>query len=144
MNKKEILEFINKNPAFHLATVEGDQPRCRGMFLFRADENGILFHSGTMKAVHHQIENNPKVELCFNDLQKGVQVRVAGKLEIVEDKALKDEICAHPTRKFLQAWRESGTMDDFYNSFKVYRLAGGKAVVWTMATNFAPKEEVAL
>jgi len=32
MNKREILEFINANPAFHLATVEGDQPRCRGMF----------------------------------------------------------------------------------------------------------------
>ena len=144
MNKNEILEFINKNPAFHLATVEGDQPRCRGMFLFRADESGIIFHSGVMKAVHHQIVDNPKVELCFNDLPKGIQVRVAGKLEILEDKRLKDEICAHPSRKFLKDWRESGSLDDFYNSFKVYRLAGGKAVVWTMATNFAPKEEVAL
>jgi pyridoxamine 5'-phosphate oxidase len=144
MNKKEILEFITANPAFHLATVEGDQPRCRGMFLFSADEKGIVFHSGTMKAVHHQIEKNPKVELCFNDLQKGVQVRVAGKLEIVEDKALKDEICAHPTRQFLKAWRESGTLDNFYNTFKVYRLKGGRAVVWTMETNFAPKEEIAL
>lgn len=144
MNKKEILEFINANPAFHLATVEGDQPRCRGMLLFRADENGILFHSGTMKAVHHQIEKNPKVELCFNDLPKGVQVRVAGKLEIVEDKALKDEIAAHPTREFVRQWKAKGLFKDFYNEFKVYRLKGGRAVVWTMATNFAPKEEVAL
>ena len=109
MNKKEILEFINANPAFHLATVEGDQPRCRGMLLFRADDNGILFHSGSMKAVHHQIEKNPKVELCFNNLPKGRQVRVAGKLEIVEDKALKDEIRAHQSRQFLKAWRESGS-----------------------------------
>ena len=98
MNKKEILEFINANPAFHLATVEGDQPRCRGMLLFRADTNGILFHSGTMKAVHHQIEKNPKVELCFNDLPKGVQVRVAGKLEIVEDNELYIELRLHAAR----------------------------------------------
>ncbi|MCX5750871.1 MAG: pyridoxamine 5'-phosphate oxidase family protein [Candidatus Saganbacteria bacterium] len=144
MNKKEILEMINANPAFHLATVEGDQPHCRGMFLYKADENGIIFHSGSMKAVHHQIESNPKVELCFNDFKNGVQVRVSGKLEILEDKVLKDEMYAHPSRQFLKPWRESGPLKDFYNTFKVYRLSGGKAVTWTMATNFAPKEEVLL
>jgi pyridoxamine 5'-phosphate oxidase len=144
MNKKEIFDLISANPGFHLATVEGDQPRCRGMFLFRADENGIIFHSATMKAVHHQIVANPKVELCFNDYKNGVQARVSGKLEIVEDNALKDEICAHPSRQFLKPWRESGKLSDFYKTFKVYRLKGGKAVVWTMATNFAPKEEIDL
>jgi len=35
-------------------------------------------------------------------------------------------------------------MADFYNKLKVYRLKGGQAVVWTMATNFAPKEEISL
>jgi pyridoxamine 5'-phosphate oxidase len=144
MNKKEIFELINANPAFHLATVEGDQPRCRGMFLFRADENGIVFHSGSMKDVHRQITANPKVELCFNDYKNGVQVRVTGQLEMIEDKALMDEIYAHPSRGFLKQWRENGPMKDFYHTFKVYRLKGGKAVWWTIATNFAPKEEVAL
>jgi uncharacterized pyridoxamine 5'-phosphate oxidase family protein len=144
MNKNEILEVIRNNPAFHIATVEGDQPRCRAVYLFRADDNGILFHSGVMKSLHHQIVANPKVEFCFNDPQKGIQVRVTGKLEIVADKALKDEICEHPTRKFLKAWREAGTLDDFYNSFQVYRLKGGKAITWTMETNFTPKVEVTL
>lgn len=64
--------------------------------------------------------------------------------EIVEDNALKDRICAHPSRVFLKPWRESGELKDFYNQFKVYRLKGGKAVAWTMATNFAPKEIVEL
>lgn len=144
MKKEEMFELMNSNPAFHLATVEGDQPRCRGMFLYRADENGIIFHSGAMKMVHSQIMKNPKVELCFNDNEKRVQVRVTGTLDIVNDNAFKDEICEHPTRKFLKAWRESGTMDQFYNSFQVYRMTGGKAVSWTMETNFAPKVEVSL
>jgi pyridoxamine 5'-phosphate oxidase len=144
MNKKEILEMINANPAFHLATVEGDQPHCRGMFLYRADENGIVFHTGTMKDVYRQIAANPKVELCFNDYQNGVQVRVAGRLESIEENAVKDEVAAHPTREFIRQWRAKGLFKDFYNEFKVYRLKGGKAVVWTMATNFAPKEEVLL
>lgn len=144
MNKQEIFELVRKNPAFHLATVEGDQPRCRGMFLYRVDEEGIVFHSGAMKPVHSQIAANPKVELCFNDFQNGVQVRVAGKLEIVEDNKLKDEIYAHPSRGFLKLWRESGELKNFYEQFKVYRLKDGRAVVWTMATNFAPKEEIVL
>jgi len=144
MKKEELFAIMSANPAFHLATVEGDQPRCRAMFLYRADGNGIIFHSGIMKPVHQQITKNPKVELCFNDLQKGVQVRVSGKLEIVNDQALKDEICDHPTRAFLKGWRESGTLDDFYNSFQVYRLKEGKAVTWTMETNFAPKSEISL
>ena len=44
-----------------------------------------------------------KEELCFNDTQKGIQIRVTGVLEIVQDTALKDEICAYPSRQFLNA-----------------------------------------
>jgi len=144
MNKEEMFALMTSNPAFHLATVEGDQPRCRGMFLFRADANGIIFHTGTMKAVYEQISKNPKVELCFNDFQKGIQIRVSGSLELVEDQALKEEIYEHPTRQFLKKFRESGNLGDFDKTFKVYRLKGGKAISWTMATNFAPKEEIIL
>jgi uncharacterized pyridoxamine 5'-phosphate oxidase family protein len=46
MNKSEILGFLNANPVFHLATVEGNKPHARGMLMYRADENGILFHTG--------------------------------------------------------------------------------------------------
>ena len=144
MNKQEIFQLMAANPGFHLATMEGDQPRCRGMFLYRADENGIIFHTGSMKDVYQQITKNPKVELCFNDFQKGIQIRVAGKLELLEDQALKEEIYEHPTRKFLKSFRESGNLGDFDKTFKVYCLKGGRAVCWTMATNFAPKEEILL
>jgi pyridoxamine 5'-phosphate oxidase len=144
MTKSEIFTMLTANPAFHLATIEGDQPRCRGMFLFRADDNGIIFHTSALKPVHSQIVSNPKVELCFNDFKNGIQVRVSGALTIVDDTALKDEICAHPSRAFLKPWRESGKLKDFYKNFKVYCLKGGKAVTWTMQTNFAPKVEVVL
>ena len=51
MNEKEMYDLMNANPAFHLATVEGEQPRVRGMLLFRADENGIIFHTASTKDV---------------------------------------------------------------------------------------------
>lgn len=144
MTKEEIFALMQANPAFHLATVEGDQPRVRAVFLYRADEEGIVFHTGAMKDLYRQIEAHPKVELCFNDNQNGVQVRVAGTMEQIRDKAYKDELASHPTREFIRRWRAAGLLKDFYNDFIVYRLKHGKAVTWTMQTNFAPKEYISL
>jgi len=145
MNKKEIFELMSKNPGFHLATVDKGVPKVRGMFLFRADENGIIFHTSAVKDVYKQIAANPNVEICFNDTVKGVQVRVSGKLETIEDAALKDEIVSHPSRAFLKdVIKSMPSKEAFFASFKVFRLKGGKAVVWTFETNMAPKEYIIL
>jgi uncharacterized pyridoxamine 5'-phosphate oxidase family protein len=144
MNKQEMFELMRQNPAFYLATADGEQPRVRGMLLYKADENGIVFHSGPMKDVYAQISQNPKVECCFNDFKTGRQLRVRGKLEIVNDNALKDEIANHPSRAFLKPWKESGELSDFYQTFAVFRMTAGIGVTWTMDTNFAPKVDVAL
>ncbi|MBE6072392.1 MAG: pyridoxamine 5'-phosphate oxidase family protein [Clostridium butyricum] len=66
MTKQEILESINKNPVFYLATIDGDKPKVRGMLLYKADDNGILFHTGASKDLYSQILKNPNAELCFN------------------------------------------------------------------------------
>lgn len=138
MTKEEILKFINENPCFHLATVEGDQPRVRGMLLFRADENGLIFHTGTTKDVFKQALANPKAEMCF--FSNGTQIRVSGVLEQVDDEKLREEIFNHPTRKFLQAWKENG-IDGI---LRVFVLKDCVAVEWTMDKNFEPKHPVKL
>ena len=138
MNEKEIYALMNANPVFHLATVEGDQPRVRGMLLFRADENGLIFHTASTKDVYTQIMNNPKVEMCFSG--NGTQVRVTGVLEHVEDNELKEEIFNHPSRKFLQAWKEKG----IDNLLQIFRMKNCEAVTWTMETNFSKKEPIQL
>lgn len=142
MLKEQIFELMRKNPVFYMATVDGDQPRVRGMLLYRADEDGIIFHTASAKDVYSQVVKNPKVELCFYG--DGIQARVSGKLEIVDDNKLKDEISEHPTRKFLKPWRESGDLQDFYKSFVVFKLRNGAATTWTMEKNFAPKEIIQL
>lgn len=144
MTKYEVFDLMNGNPAFFLATVEGKQPRVRGMLLYKADEEGILFHTGTMKEIYQQVMANPQVELCFNDFKLGVQLRVFGELTLLCDKDLKDEIADHPSRAFLKPWRESGKLEDFYNSFAVFSLKNGIASTWTMATNFDEKEKIYL
>jgi len=144
MNKEDIFSLMNNNPAFYLATVEDNQPRVRGMLLFKADDTGIVFHTGTMKDVYKQIMKNPRAELCFNDFKMGIQLRVSGELELVDDNNLKDEISEHPTRQFLKPWKESGELKDFYNTFAVFRLRNGIANAWTIERNFAPKDEIRL
>ena len=138
MTAQEMYKLMNENPAFHLATMDGDQPRVRGMLLFRADENGIIFHTASTKDVFAQIKKNPKAEMCFSG--NGIQIRVTGVLEQVSDEKLREEIFAHPTRKFLQAWKENG-IDGL---LQIFRMKDCTAVAWTMETNLAPKEFVKL
>ncbi len=138
MNEKEMYLLMNSNPAFHLATIEGDQPRVRGMLLFRADENGIIFHTASTKDLYAQIKENPKAEMCF--FGDGTQIRVTGELEQVYDDALKEEIFSHPTRKFLQAWKDNG----IDHLLQIFRMKNCEAVTWTMQTNFDEKKPVEL
>ncbi|HWP97591.1 MAG TPA: pyridoxamine 5'-phosphate oxidase family protein [Syntrophomonadaceae bacterium] len=142
MTRQEICDLMNRNPVFFLATLEGQQPRVRGMLLYRADENGIVFHTGTFKEVYAQIMQNPRVELCFNDFKQGIQLRVSGELELLDDKDLKDEISQHPSRKFLRDWKESGNLQEFYDQFAVFQLQPVQASVWTMDKNFTGKENI--
>lgn len=138
MTSKEILKLVNENPAFHLATVDGDQPRVRGMLLFRADENGFIFHTASTKDVFRQMKENPKAEMCFSC--NGTQIRVTGVMEQVFDEELRAEIFAHPSRKFLQAWVANG----IDNLLQVFIMKDCSAVTWTMETNFEPKKTIEL
>lgn len=136
MTEQEIYEFMNENVGFYLATTESDQPHVRGMMLFRADENGIIFHTASTKDVYNQIMNNPKVELCFYG--NGTQVRVTGVLDNVKDENLREQIFNHPTRAFLNAWKQKG----IDHLLEIFVMKNCEAVTWTMATNFDEKNPV--
>lgn len=142
MDRHDILAHINNNPAFFLATVEKGEPRVRGMLLYRADDQGILFHTGGMKDLYRQLLADPTVELCFFDQQQMVQVRVRGTARPLDDPLLKEEIVNSPGREFLRPWLERDELG--MEALKVFRVEQCQALVWTMATNFAPKALVRL
>ena len=145
MQREQVFEIINKIPVLFLATIEDTEPRVRGMALYKADDSGIIFHTGPHKDVFHQILRNPNVQMCFYDATQSIQVRVRGKLEKIDDIGLKEEISNHPSRSFMQAWKtKCATIDDFYNMFSVFILKNGKANVWTFETNMAPKVDIDL
>lgn len=132
MNKKEILSFISENNIGNLATIDGKAARVRCMDTFRADESGLIFYTGKSKNVCKQILKNPEVEVCY--FAKGLQVRVRGKMELVEDMALKKEIVAG--RAFLGDYSEED-----YKDMAVFRLKG-KATIWTMEDGDGPAKYI--
>jgi uncharacterized pyridoxamine 5'-phosphate oxidase family protein len=138
MNKSEILEFLKANGTCYLATAEGDKPHVRGMGIFSADEDGIIFHTSTFKDLYKQLSANPNVEMCFFNANDGIQVRVSGVAELLEDKKVKDELVAQ--RPFLKTIVEK----DGYGVLAVYRLSKAKAYVWSLAVNRDPKTYVDL
>lgn len=122
MDKKEILAFITKSRIGYLGTVDSAAARVRGMDTFRADEGGLIFYTSKMKDVFKQITKNPEVEVCY--FAEGVQVRVRGRIEIIEDLKLKKEIVEN--RPFLKPHYKTG-----YDNLGVLRLKG-KATTWAM------------
>ena len=130
MTSSEILKFLNAHPACHLATLENGKPRVRGMLMYRADEQGLLFHTGIGKALAKQVQNGAPAEACFNSPE--LQVRVSGTTQIVDDLELKKEIVA--ARPFMQPW----VAQHGYGRLVVFRIVQCEAATWTMAANFEP------
>ena len=124
MDKKEILDFINKNPIAFLATVEGNKPHVRAMGTYSADENGIVFSMQTPKDVYKQLVKNPETEICYYANQ--VQVRVTGKMQESKDEALKKAI----TEK--RPFYKPGVEKNGWGYVGVFILKNGKATVMDM------------
>ena len=76
-----------------LATGDGDQPRVRPVSPVRTD--GFVVYVANLRRYGktHELEANPKAELCYKDDQDN-QVRITAQAEIVTERALLEEIWA--------------------------------------------------
>ncbi|MDX1763485.1 MAG: pyridoxamine 5'-phosphate oxidase family protein [bacterium] len=138
MNAEEVLEFIEENPVFFLATVKDDKPCVRGMMLYRADGLGIIFAAGVEKDLHHQLLENPAVELCFYRPLDNRQIRIGGAVEFLEDPGMKRD--AWERIPFLKARRDAGGAP----SIALYRLRHGVATVWSPESGSDSKDFITL
>ena len=75
---KEVYDFLKKCGTYHLATVEGDQPRVRPFGTVDIFEDRLYIQTGKVKEVSKQIQANAKVEICA--FTEGTWVRLTGKL----------------------------------------------------------------
>ncbi|HNQ28736.1 MAG TPA: pyridoxamine 5'-phosphate oxidase family protein [Methanolinea sp.] len=133
MSFEECAVFANQHPVCAVATVDGDQPRVRFFLMWYADGTGFYFHTGKMKQIYRQLQQNPKVELCFYDPTPpeqggGKMLRVTGRVEWKREQALVNRLLAE------RPWiRSLGT--DIDQFLAIFRVKGGEAWFWTMADN---------
>ncbi len=134
MTQAEIMEFINKNPVFTLATCSDNVPHVRTMMLAFADKRGIIFSTGKEKDVCKQILANPNVEMCFYSPEAEMQLRVAATAAETDDLELKKDLVEK--FGFLKPWIDKAG----YDALATFKLQNATATTWTMATNEKPKE----
>jgi uncharacterized pyridoxamine 5'-phosphate oxidase family protein len=138
MNINDCIKFSNEIPICYLATVDNDQPRVRALGFWFADETGFYFQIGAIKEMYGQLQKNPKVEVCFykHEGTIGSMLRVAGKVEFLNDHALKERI--FKDRPFL---KDMGLTVDSPGLI-IFRIAHGQAYSWSMADNMKAKEYI--
>jgi len=130
MDKKEILAFITANPTHFLATTDGKKPHVRAFGTYRADENGIIYFTQSVKDVYKQMAKYPDIETCY--WANKIMIRVVGKVQPVEDMAQKKELVEK--RPFLKPQVEKNGWD----YLKLFILKNAKATVLDMNTPSTP------
>ncbi len=138
MNVDDCIKFATENPISFLSTLDGDQPRVRGLLLWFADKTGFYFNTGSTKDMYKQLLANPKVELCFFDAKSKsmTQMRVTGNVEFLNDLVIKKKLL--DARPFLKQWG----MTPESPGLIVFRVAKCMAHFWTIETNMQPKQYV--
>jgi pyridoxamine 5'-phosphate oxidase len=133
---KNLITFANENRICFLATAEDDQPRVRALGFWFADESGFYFQTGEMKEFYKQLKKNPKTEVCFYKAGSGsgAMMRISGKVEFLDDKKLKEKCLVD--RPFLKSLGMTADSPKLI----LFRIAHGKAHIWTMENNLKPKE----
>jgi uncharacterized pyridoxamine 5'-phosphate oxidase family protein len=122
----KMLEFVKRNNVSFMATLAGGEPRVRAMSTAHIDEKGLTFCTGSSKDVSRQLIENPLVELCFWSTEEKQQLRIRGKMEKLDDEALKKLIVEQKFTFLKPVVEQFG-----WESLTLFRLESGKAVTWS-------------
>ena len=60
MTKEELFKMMNEHPVMYVATNENGQPHVRAILMFKADADGIVFHTGVTKDLYRQLLADPR------------------------------------------------------------------------------------
>ncbi|MCX7828231.1 MAG: pyridoxamine 5'-phosphate oxidase family protein [Thermanaerothrix sp.] len=133
-SKKDMYDFLSKNPFGFLATLSTEGPRVRP-FMFQFEDQGCpLFCLSNDKEVFGQLKEDPRCEVAFCSPDWSVTLRIRGRAEFfpgLEQKA-----------RILEG---NETLRDMYKtpdnpSFEVFRLAQWEAFFWDFSGRKDPVE----
>jgi len=106
---QKVCDFLKAAGTYYLATTDGDQPRVRPFGTAHIFDGKLYIQTGKVKEVAHQIDKNPKVEVCA--MNGGEWIRVAGTL--VEDDRLEARasmLDAYPELKKMYSADDGNTV----------------------------------
>lgn len=134
---KEILDFLAKNPAFFIATIdEKNQPRVRPFGLVMEWNNKLTFGTSTEKNVYKQLQKNPSVEICSFSPTTGEWMRISGKVAFTNDISAKKKVFeVMPDLKKIYQSEENPTLACFY-------IEEGEAAIYSFASMNAPTKVI--
>lgn len=71
---QSVFTFLKQCGTYYLATMDGDQPRVRPFGTIDLFEGKLYIQTGKSKDVSHQMQINPKVEICAFDGQQWLRI----------------------------------------------------------------------
>ena len=78
---EEVFEFLKQCGTYYLATDDNGQPRVRPFGTVDLFEGGLYIQTGRCKDVYHQMEKNPRVELCTFDGKRWLRLTATAKTD---------------------------------------------------------------
>lgn len=122
-DKYDVYRFLKDAGVFYVTTVDGDEPKCRPFSMVMKYEGCICFTTDNRKHVYHQIEKNPKVEICA--FKNGRWLRYKGTVVNCTTKETKEKAFVE-----MPSLRELYTVDD--DIMQVFYLDDAEANFCTM------------
>lgn len=110
----EVLDFLQANPTYFLATMDGAQPRVRPFGAVMGYEDRLYMITSNEKDCYKQMQANPKVEICGIDPTAANWLRVSA--TVVFDTSIEAKqamLDTNPNLKNLYSI-DDGIMEVFY------------------------------
>lgn len=92
MTHEEIIQLIQENPVFSLATVEAGEPRVRLVALVEITSTDLMFYTRRHKNMCRQMLADQNVELCFWAPKESIQFRLRGRVKFLDTDDARQEL----------------------------------------------------
>jgi pyridoxamine 5'-phosphate oxidase len=117
----------NDPNALSLATANNENfPSVRMVLLKEFNQNGFVFYTNLNSQKGNELKENPKAAMCFHWKSLLRQIRISGKVTLVEDKVADQYYNSRGYESRIGAWaskqsNELASRDELINSIKKYK-----------------------